>query len=410
MPSMTASELSSRLSRRELIVMISMLTATGALAIDMMLPAFPSMRETFGLSESSTEVALVVTAFFVGLAVGQLVWGPLSDTVGRRRVLWAGLAVYAIGAIGAVFSPSLTALLLWRVVGGLGAASLRAVSQAVVRDLYRGEAMASVLSYVMAVFIAIPIIAPSLGAVVLLVWPWQAVFGVLAGFAVVMAVWLVRMPETLSPEKRRPFRVAELAQAARTIAGNRLTVGLTVAQVSAFGFFTSYLASSQAIVSDVLGLEEWFPVIFGASAAALGVGVLANTRLLRRFGLRTVLTGALVGYLVATTVLLAIALLADGTPSLGAYAAGLLPVLLVYSTLIPNLNSAAMIPMGAIAGTASAVIGCAALLGGAVIGALLDRTFDGTITPLAAAGVLSAVGALLAHRWADAAWEESVRD
>ena len=407
---MASSELSSHLSRRELIAMISMLTATGALAIDMMLPAFPSMRETFGLPESSTEVALVVTAFFVGLAVGQLLWGPLSDTVGRKRVLWAGLGVYALGAVGAVFSPSLTALLLWRLVAGLGAASLRAVSQAVVRDLYRGDAMASVLSYVMAVFIAIPIIAPSLGAAVLLVWPWQAVFGVLAGFAAVMAVWLVRMPETLSPEKRRPFRAAELAGAARTIVGNRLTVGLTLAQVSAFGFFTSYLASSQAIVSDVLGLEEWFPVIFGASAAALGLGVLANTRLLSRFGLRLVLSGALVGYLAATSVLLAVALLTDGTPSLGLYAAGLLPVLLVYSTLIPNLNSAAMIPMGSIAGTASAVIGCAALLGGAVIGAFVDRTFNGTITPFAVAGVLSAVGALLAHRWADAAWHASVRD
>ncbi len=407
---MTTSGLVQRLSRRELIAMISMLTATGALAIDMMLPAFPSMRETFGLPESSTEVALVVTAFFVGLAVGQLLWGPLSDTVGRKRVLWAGLGVYALGAVGAVFSPSLTALLLWRLVAGLGAASLRAVSQAVVRDLYRGDAMASVLSYVMAVFIAIPIIAPSLGAAVLLVWPWQAVFGVLAGFALVMAVWLVRMPETLAPQKRRPFRAAELVGAARTIVGNRLTVGLTLAQVASFGFFTSYLASSQAIVSDVLGLEEWFPVIFGASAAALGLGVLANTRLLRRFGLRHVLSGALVGYLAATSVLLAVALLTDGTPSLGLYAAGLLPVLLVYSTLIPNLNSAAMIPMGAIAGTASAVIGCAALLGGAVIGALVDRTFNGTITPFAVAGVLSAVGALLAHRWADAAWHASVPD
>jgi DHA1 family bicyclomycin/chloramphenicol resistance-like MFS transporter len=407
---MATSELSSRLSRRELIAMISMLTATGALAIDMMLPAFPSMRDTFGLSESSTEVALVVTAFFVGLAVGQLLWGPLSDTVGRKRMLWAGLAVYAVGAIGAAFSPSLTALLVWRVVGGLGAASLRAVAQAVVRDLYRGEAMASVLSYVMAVFIAIPIIAPSLGAAVLALWPWQAVFGVLAAFAAVMAVWLVRMPETLSVAARRPYRAAELAQAARTIATNRLTVGLTLAQVAAFGFFTSYLASSQAIVSDVLGLEEWFPVIFGGSAAVLGLGVLANTRLLRHFGLRRVLLGALRGYLAATSVLLVVALLTGGTPSLAVYAVGVLPVLFVYSTLIPNLNSAAMIPMGAIAGTASAVIGCAALLGGAVIGALVDRTFDGSITPFAVAGVLSAVGALLAHRWADAAWHVSVRD
>jgi DHA1 family bicyclomycin/chloramphenicol resistance-like MFS transporter len=407
---MSSSALASCLSRRELIAMISMLTATGALAIDMMLPAFPSMRETFGLPESSTEVALVVTAFFVGLAVGQLLWGPLSDTVGRKRVLWAGLGVYALGAVGAAFAPSLGVLLAWRVVGGLGAASLRAVTQAVVRDLYRGEAMASVLSYVMAVFIAIPIVAPSLGAAVLTVWPWQAVFGVLAAFAALMATWLRRMPETLPIPRRRPFRARNLAASASTVLRNRLTVGLTLAQVAAFGFFTSYLASSQAIVTDVLGLEEWFPAIFGGSATALGVGVLVNTRLLRRFGLRGVIVGALLAYLAATLVLLAIALLTGGRPSLAAYAAGLLPVLLVYSTLIPNLNSAAMIPMGAIAGTAAAVIGCAALLGGAVIGSFVDRTFDGSITPFAVAGVASALAALVAHRWADAAWVTSVRD
>ncbi len=143
---MTAPTLS-RLSRRELVALISMLTATGALATDMMLPAFPSMREAFGLDPSSTQVALVVTAFFVGLGVGSLAWGPLSDSFGRRRVLWAGLAVYALGAIGAVFAPSLGVLLLWRLIGGLGAASLRAVSQAVVRDLYSGDAMAAVRNW-----------------------------------------------------------------------------------------------------------------------------------------------------------------------------------------------------------------------------------------------------------------------
>lgn len=404
---MTALTPSTRVSRRELVALISMLTATSALATDMMLPAFPSLREAFGLEASSTDVALVVTAFFVGLGVGSLLWGPLSDSLGRRRVLWMGLAVYALGAIGAVFAPSLGVLLLWRIVGGVGAAALRTVSQAVVRDLYSGDAMAAVLSYVMAVFILVPIVAPTLGSLVLLAYPWQGVFVVFALFAAVLALWLVRLPETLPAAGRIPFRPGDLVVAARVVLRSRFTVGLTLAQVAAFGFFTSYLASSEAIVADVLGLPEWFPIVFGATAAVLGAGVLVNTRLLRRLGLRRVLAGALRAYLVAALVLLAIALLSDGRPPLWAYALGLVPVMLAFSMLLPNMNSAAMIPMGRVAGTASAIIGGSALLGGALIGSLIDRTFDGTITPFAIAAVLSATASTAAHRWADARWPAS---
>lgn len=404
---MTALTPSTRVSRRELVALISMLTATSALATDMMLPAFPSLREAFSLEASSTDVALVVTAFFVGLGVGSLLWGPLSDSLGRRRVLWMGLAVYALGAIGAVFAPSLGVLLLWRIVGGVGAAALRTVSQAVVRDLYSGDAMAAVLSYVMAVFILVPIVAPTLGSLVLLAYPWQGVFVVFALFAAVLALWLVRLPETLPAAGRIRFRPADLVVAARVVLRSRFTVGLTLAQVAAFGFFTSYLASSEAIVADVLGLPEWFPIVFGATAAVLGAGVLVNTRLLRRLGLRRVLAGALRAYLVAALVLLAIALLSDGRPPLWAYALGLVPVMLAYSMLLPNMNSAAMIPMGRVAGTASAIIGGSALLGGALIGSVIDRTFDGTITPFAIAAVLSATASTAAHRWADARWPAS---
>ena len=388
--------------------MISMLTATGALATDMMLPAFPSMREAFGLDPASTEVALVVTAFFIGLGMGSLVWGPLSDSLGRRRVLWAGLAVYAIGAIGAVFAPSLGALLLWRLISGLGAASLRAVSQAVVRDLYSGGAMAAVLSYVMAVFILVPILAPSLGSLVLLAGAWQGVFVVFAAFAAVMALWLLRLPETLPETRRIPFRRANLADAARVVLRSRFAVGLILSQVAAFGFFTSYLASSQLIVADVLGLEPWFPVIFAAAAAVLGVGMLTNPRLLDRWGLRAVLRGGVVGYASAMAAFTAVTLAFGGRPPLVLYLLTLAPILFAQAVVIPNLNSAAMTPVGRVAGTAAAVIGSFATLGGASLGALIDRTYDGTLAPLATAGLLAAVVVLVSRRWADRVWNRAM--
>ena len=395
------------LSRAEFVGIISMLTATAALATDMMLPAFPSMRESFGLEADSNQVALVVTAFFVGLGLGQPLWGPLSDAVGRKGVLWAGLGVFAVGALGAIFASTLPTLLLWRFVSGFGAAALRAVSQAVVRDVYRGEAMAAVLSYVMAVFIIVPIVAPSLGVAVLQVSSWPAIFAVFALFAAAVSVWLVRLPETHPPDRRLALHLGDIGRGARLVVTNRFTMGLTLAQVAAFGLFTSYLASSQVIVAEVLDLEAWFPLIFGATAAVLGVGVLVNTRPLPRFGLRGVLRAATTVYLLSALTLAVIAWLTDGSPGLALWAVGLVPLLGAHSMLIPDLNSAAMVPMGAVAGTAAAVIGGGSILGGALIGALIDRTFDGSILPFAIAAVISAGCVVVAYWWSDTVWDSS---
>ena len=155
------------MGRREFIVLISMLMALTALAIDMMLPAFGQMRTDFGLDPDSNAVAPVVTVFFVGFGLGQLLWGPLSDSLGRKRILWLGLAIYAVAAIGAAFAPFAAVLLLLRFVRGFGAAAIRVVTQGAVRDHYRGDQMAKVLSYIMAVFILVPMVAPSIGAAVL---------------------------------------------------------------------------------------------------------------------------------------------------------------------------------------------------------------------------------------------------
>ena len=183
------------MGQREFIVLISMLMALTALAIDLMLPAFGAMRESFGLPEDSSAVAPVVTVFLLGLGIGQPLWGPLSDAFGRKRILWIGLAVYGVGAAGAALAPSLALLLAWRFVGGLGAGAVRVVALGTVRDRSRGEAMARIMSYVMAVFILVPVIAPALGSIVLGVASWHATFWVLVAVALAAAAWSTRLPE-----------------------------------------------------------------------------------------------------------------------------------------------------------------------------------------------------------------------
>jgi DHA1 family bicyclomycin/chloramphenicol resistance-like MFS transporter len=399
--------INSRLSRVEFTMMISMIMAVTALAIDMMLPAFGAMRSNFGLAADSNAVAPIITFFFLGLALGQPVFGPLSDALGRKRVLYAGLAVYVVASIGAAFSPSLGVLLLLRFVAGLGAAGPNVVARGVVRDAYEGQAMAKVMSYVMAVFIVVPVLAPTLGALVLRFGEWQLIFWFFAAFGVGVGLWTRRLPETLPPDMRIPLNLRYLIEATGVVLRSRLTMGLTFAAAALFGFFTSYLASSQLIIDDIFGLDAWFPIIFGGSAAVLGVGMLVNARLLDIVPLRLLLRRTFIGYGAAVLLLATIAWTTGGTPPFWLFLVGLIPILFCHALLIPNLNAAAMVPMGHVAGTAAAVMGTVTILGGATMGAVIDIAYNGTIIPLATASLIGFALAFAFFIWAERVWDEA---
>ncbi len=395
------------MGKREFIVLISMLMALTALAIDMMLPAFAEMRSSFGLAPDSTAIAPVITVFLVGFGSGQLLWGPLSDALGRKRILWVGLTIYSLAALGAALAPSLSILLLLRFVGGFGAAAIRIMTQGTIRDRYRGDQMAKVLSYIMAVFLLVPMMAPSLGTAVLAIGDWRWIFAFFVAAALIAGFWARRLPETLPVERRLSPNPTRLLAAARVVLGSRFAMGFTIAQMAVFGFFASYLASTELIVDDVFGLGPWFPLVFGGASLMLGAAMLFNPRLIDRFGLRRMVRFALTGYLGATTLFAVIALSTGGHPPFWLYLVGVLPILMAHSFVMPNLNSAAMMPMGRVAGTAAAIIGAIATLGGAIIGASIDAAYDGSVTPFALAGLLVCTVAFVAYRWSDAVWEDS---
>jgi DHA1 family bicyclomycin/chloramphenicol resistance-like MFS transporter len=394
-----------RMGKREFIVLISMLMALTALAIDMMLPAFSDMRADFGLATDSNATALVVTVLFIGLGVGQLVWGPLADALGRKRILWAGLAVYIIGAIGGAIAPSLELLLLSRIVAGIGAAGIRVVTFGAIRDRYHGDQMAKTLSYIMAIFLLVPMAAPTLGSIVLLAGTWRWVFVFFAVAAALVAAWSLRLPESLPPERRIPLDLRKMVEAGRYVVGSRFAMGFTLAQTAMFGFFASYLATTQLIIEDIYGLAEWFPFIFGGAALAYGAATLLNPRLIDRFGLRQQLRYTLPGLVLTSAWFAIIALTTGGRPPFPLFLMGILPVLVAHAWTMPNLSSAAMMPMGRVAGTAAAVIGAVSTLGGAVIGAFVDSRYDGTIMPMATAAVAVALVAFALARWSDAVWD-----
>ena len=368
---------------REFTALLAFSMALAALGIDLILPGFPAIRSALGLDAGSTAVAGLITAYFLGLAIGQLAYGPLADRYGRRTSLYLGFGIYALGALATAFSGTLPLLLTSRFVWGLGAAGPRVVTLAMVRDSFEGEQMARTMSFVMAVFILVPVVSPTIGAALVGLGSWRWLFGVCALAAAVMALWAVRLPETLHPEHRLELRIGRLAAAARQVIGNRHTAAYTLATTALYGAFASYLASAEIIFGEAFDQAAIFPYLFGGVAAVMGVAMLVNARVVERVGTRRLAHIVLIGYVAGATALVAIALLTGGHPPLPLFLVGLSTMLSGHALLIPNLNTIAMAPMAHIAGTASSLIGAVQTAVGALLGAILDQSFDGTIRPLA---------------------------
>lgn len=389
------------LSRRHFTALLSMIMALSALGIDTMLPALDDMREHFGLSPDSSRTAQVVTAFLIGLALAQYFYGPLADRFGRKPVLYAGLSLYALGAIGSALAPTLELVLVSRLVWGIGAASPRVVSLSIVRDVYSGEEMAKAMSYILAIFIMVPVLAPSIGAALLTVFPWQSVFIFGAVAAGVVAIWARLLPETLDPANRRSLDPADIFGATREALTNRQTLGYTLARTMTFGAFSSYLASSERIFGDFYGRPEQFPFIFGGIAAVMGLAMLTNGALVERIGTKRVVHTFLVLYVIGGFVFWGVAAAAGGNPSFPVFVVGLSLIGFMHASLIPNFNTLAMWPMGHIAGTASAVTGTISVAGGATIGAVIDQIYTDSVLPLIIAFAVLGVCALGIALWTE---------
>jgi MFS transporter, DHA1 family, multidrug resistance protein len=394
---------SRELGRAEFTTLLALSMALAALGIDLMLPAFPEIRAGLGQPPDSTAVAGLVTTYLLGLALGQLVYGPVADRYGRRRALYIGYGVYAVGALASALSPTLGVMLVARFVWGLGAAGPRTVTLAVIRDTFEGDRMSRAMSFVMAVFIIVPVLAPTLGALIVALVSWRWLFGVCFLAAAGMAIWALRLPETLREEHRLPdLRFGRIIASARYVVSNRQTAGYTLALTALYGVFTSYLASSEIIFGETFDRAAQFPLIFGALAGVMGLGMLANARIVGRVGARRLSHLVLVFYVGAAGALSGLAWVTDGVPPLGLFLVGLAVMLVSHALLIPNFNTIALAPMGSVAGTASAVIGTVPTAVGALLGSVLDRAFDGTVLPVSVGflgyGVLALALVLVAER------------
>jgi MFS transporter, DHA1 family, multidrug resistance protein len=382
----------------EFIALIAAIMSTQALAIDAMLPALPRIVEELQVANPN-HGQWVVTTYLAGIGLGQLFWGLVSDRFGRRPILLIGLALYVSAAALCGMAGSFRALLLWRFVHGLAAASM-VLTRSVVRDLYAGRPMARVLSLTFVVFLMVPIIAPTLGALILKVAPWRAVFRVFAAFAGVVGLWAyMRLPETLHPEYRLALAPGKILAAYRAVLWDRIPLCYSLGVMLLFGALISYVSMMPQIFGSVFHRASWMPTMFALCAGSMGIASLLNSRIVEHYGMRRISHVALLCYLVVTAVHLAVAW--TGLESVASFVVLQSLGMGSFALVAPNFGALAMEPLGAVAGVGASVQGFLTTCGGALVASAIGRQFAGTTVALTGGalvcGLLSLVLVLIAE-------------
>jgi len=379
-PDADATRLPGGLTTFELVALVAALSALNALSIDIMLPALPDIDAAFSLINPNDR-QLVIVAYVLPFGLAQLIYGPLADSLGRKRVLTGALCLFIAGAVLCVFAPSFELLLAARALQGVGAAATRVISVAVVRDLTSGRRMAQIMSMAMTVFMIIPIIAPSIGQLILLAAPWRWIFATLLIYAVSILAWtILRLPETLAPENRRAFNLPAIVGAYAFVLRQRQTFGYMLACSVFSGALFGYITSSEQIFVEHYALDRWFGLAFASVAIAITIGTFVNSRIVMRYGMRRISHAMTLWFTLSAAA--HAALVAAGLSPLWLFLPLLALTVSAFGLVAGNFNALAMEPVGQFAGSGAALFGGATSTIGAILGGLIGRAYDGTPLPL----------------------------
>lgn len=390
-----------QLSLVEFVILLALMVSITALATDIMLPVLDIIGRDLNVAVAN-DTQLVISFLFIGFAVGQLLVGPLSDTFGRKPVIYVGYVIFIAGCLMSIFSTDFTVMLAGRILQGFGAAAPRIVSVSIVRDGYEGRAMARIMSIIMAVFILVPAVAPAIGQAVNFLAGWRSVFAVPLVLAVVAFVWLAaRQPETLTPDMRRPFSISGIMAAIIEICRDRVVMGYTIATGFVFGAFLGYLSAAQQIFIVTFDSGDYFPLYFAVAALSIGAASVMNSMLVMRLGMRLLTFIALAGVTVLSAAFLIPTMIADGVPAFWLFMVWLLAVFFFVGILFGNLNALAMEPLGKMAGLGAAFVGSVATFISLPLGWLVGDSFDGGVTSLVAGFAICCAASLLVMQWTE---------
>ncbi|GAB4394978.1 MAG: multidrug effflux MFS transporter [Kiloniellaceae bacterium] len=386
----------------EFVALMSLTTSLVALSIDAILPALGEMGRALAVGDPK-DSQLIVTLFILGMVFGEAFFGPLSDAIGRKKAILLGLAIYGAGTLVAMTADTLEQVLLGRIIQGVGVSGPKIASRALIRDQFEGAAMARILSFIMMVFILVPMLAPALGQAILLVADWRGIFNAFLAIAAVVALWLqLRQPETLTPERRIHFSPATILANGLLILRHGPVMAYTFAAGFIFGALLLYLSTVQAIFADLYGVGERFALYFAILALGIGLASFSNSQLVMRHGMQRLSVIALLGLIVFSTALLAVALAHGGVPPFALFMALCFAAFFCNGLLFGNLNALAMQSLGRVAGLGASMIASVSSLVAVVLSVAVGRFYDETVVPLASgfllAGMVSLALVLAARR------------
>lgn len=367
----------------EFVVLFALITAITALSIDAMLPAFPAIADNFAITDYR-QTQQVISIFILGTVFGELAYGIVADAFGRRTAIISGLAIYAFGTLLAIYSWSLTSLLIARLIQGVAVSGTKIGSRAMIRDLYVGDEMAKIMSLIMTIFILIPMLAPALGQWIMLAFDWRAIFWGFLLLAIVIAVWFYpRQPETLKKSERVPLSFHIFWTNTKSILTHTKVMAYTTVSGLIFGGMIMYLSTSQAMFEDFYGVGQDFPLYFAILAFGIGISALLNSRFVMRYGAFNLTRYAMMLLCASSISMLVIGYLHDGVPPFFAFMGCLFVMLFCVGVTFGNINALAMKYVGKVAGLGASVIGSLSSTIAVIVGIGVGRFYNQTVTPIA---------------------------
>ncbi len=368
------------ISKAEFVALVASMMALNALAIDIMVPALNDIGAAFRLTDANDQ-QLVIFAYVLGFGTPQLIWGPISDRFGRRAILLYCLIGYAICSLLCAHASGFTGFLIARFMMGVFSSACRVVAVSVVRDVYVGRGMAQIMSMVMTVFMIVPLLAPGMGQLILLIAPWPWIFFVLVTYSVLVAIWSVfRLPETLSPENRKALNFVTVFSAYKKVVTTRVACGYVLASGVLFGGLFAFIFSIEQIMREVFAQDHLLGLWFALVVVGIVISNVLNALLVKTYGMRFL--SHIAAILFTCLGGLNCLLMWQLGPVFPVFMVGMVATFCTIGMMGPNFNAIAMEPLGDIAGTASAALGFASTTLAGFLGYLISSQYNGTVLPL----------------------------
>ncbi|PNW19058.1 multidrug effflux MFS transporter [Acinetobacter sp. AKBS16] len=372
----------SKIHFREFALLMALLMSIVSFSIDAVLPALGEVGRVFEL-KNNNQTQWVIIGIFSGMTIGQLIAGPLSDAIGRKRILFTGIIIYFLGSLLCFTTQSFEWFLVGRFIQGIGVSGPYVASISIVRDKYSGAQMARIMSLIMMVFMVAPAIAPSLGQLIIHFFGWRDIFVLYMIYATVVGVWVaLRLEETLLPENRLPMRLQAFQDGFKEVVSNKTTMSYLLCAGFCFGGFIGYLGTSQQIFMQQFGKTgQEFSAYFAVLAGVMGIASFTNSKIVMKFGMRPICIYGFLCLCLISLIFLGIQLIGV-TVAFWMFMLYACILFLLFGTLFGNLNAIAMEPMGHVAGMASAIIGAASSVLSLILASIIGQLYNGTLIPM----------------------------